>query len=100
MPQPATDTGRSDRIELRTTPQEKALLARAAALEHLDLTSFVLRAAVPTAREVVARIEQVTLSERDTLRVLHLLEHPPRPSAKLAAAAKAWAANRKKVVGA
>jgi uncharacterized protein (DUF1778 family) len=95
-----TDTGRSDRIELRITPQEKALLARAAALEHLDLTSFVLRAAVPTAREVVARMEQVTLSERDTLQVLRLLEKPPRPSAKLIAAAKAWAANRKKAADA
>jgi uncharacterized protein (DUF1778 family) len=97
MPQTDTATGRSDRIELRTTPQEKALLTRAAALEHLDLTSFVLRAAVPTAREVVARMEHVTLSERDSLRVLQLLENPPRPVAKLAAAAKAWAANRKKV---
>ena len=96
MTRTATDTGCSNRIELRTTPQEKALLARAA-LEHLDLTSFVLRAAVPTAREVAARMEQVTLSERDTLRVLQLLEHHPRPSAKLSTAAKAWAANRKKV---
>jgi uncharacterized protein (DUF1778 family) len=97
MPLTDTHTGRRDRIELRTTPQEKALLTRAAALEHLDLTSFVLRAAVPTAREVVARMEHVTLSERDSLRVLQLLENPPRPSVKLAAAAKAWAANRKKV---
>lgn len=97
MPQTDTATSRSDRIELRTTPQEKALLTRAAALEHLDLTSFVLRAAVPTAQEIVARMEHVILSERDSLRVLQLLENPPRPSAKLAAAAKAWAANRKKV---
>lgn len=42
-------------------------------------------------------MEHVTLSERDSLRVLHLLEHPPRPSAKLSAAAKARVANRKKV---
>lgn len=100
MPRTETETGRHDRIELRTTPQEKALLARAAALEHLDMTSFILRAAVPTAREVVTREEQVTLSERDTLRVLELLENPPRPTAKLTAAAKSWAANRKKVLDA
>jgi len=31
-----TESGRSDRIELRATPHEKALLARAAAIEHLD----------------------------------------------------------------
>lgn len=99
MPQTDTAANRSNRIELRTTPQEKALLTRAAALEHVDLTSFVLRAAVPTAREVVARMEQVMLSERDSVRVLELLENPPRPSTKLAAAAKAWAASRKRVGG-
>ena len=93
-----TESGRSDRIELRATPHEKALLARAAAIEHLDLTSFVMRAAVPAAREVVERTEQIELSERDTLRVLALLENPPPPNAKLAAAAKAWAANQKKLV--
>ena len=82
-----TESSRSDRIELRATPHEKALLARAAAMEHLDVTSFVLRAAVPVAREIVERTERVVLSERDTLRVLELLENPPPPNAKLAAAA-------------
>ena len=74
MPRMEPDSGRSDRIELRATPHEKALLARAAALEHLDLTSFVMRTAVPAAREVVERTEHVELSERDTLHVLALLE--------------------------
>src|SRR5258705_6022589 len=93
-----TESGRSDRIELRATPHEKALLARAAAIEHLDLTSFVMRAAMPGAREVVERTEQIELSERDTLRVLALLENPPPPNAKLTAAAKACAANQKQLV--
>jgi len=93
-----TNSGRSDRIELRATPHEKALLARAAALEHLDLTGFVMCTAVPAAREVVERTERVVLSERDTLQVLALLENPPPPNAKLTAAFKAWAANQKKLV--
>lgn len=100
MSRTGTDNGRSDRIELRATPHEKALLVRAAALEHLDLTSFVMRTAVPAAREVVERTERVALSERDSLRILALLENPPRPNAKLTAAAKAWAANHKKPAGA
>jgi uncharacterized protein (DUF1778 family) len=82
-------TPRSDRIELRATPEEKSLLARAAAYERLDLTSFVMRAALPTAERIVHDAERITLSERDSKRVLDLLENPPKPSAKLVEAARA-----------
>jgi len=92
-----TESTRSDRIELRATPYEKALLMRAAAIEHLDMTSFVMRTAVPAAQEVVERTEHIRLSERDTLLVLDLLENPPPANAKLIAAAKAWADNQKKL---
>ncbi len=43
----------SGRVELRLKPEDKAMLARAAAIERLDLTSFILRAALPRAREIV-----------------------------------------------
>ncbi len=89
-----SESARSSRIELRATPQEKALLSRAAAFEHMDMTSFIMREAVPKAREVVERTERVELSERDTLLILDLLENPPRPNARLKAAAKAWRANQ------
>ncbi len=80
---------RSDRLELRATPEEKSLLARAAAYERLDLTSFVMRAALPEARSIVHRAERISLSERDTIRVLDLLENPPKPTEKLTRAAHA-----------
>ena len=86
MPREHVDNGR---IELRLKPEDKAVLARAAALERLDLTSFILRAALPRAQEVIADSEKLRLSERDTLRVLDLLENPPEPSARLIRAAKA-----------
>jgi len=40
------------------------------------------------AREVVDRAEPIALSERDTARVLHLLENPPEPTPALMAAAR------------
>ena len=83
---------RTDRIELRATKEEKRLLAAAAAHERLDVTSFVLRSALPAAREVVDRFERIHLSERDTARVLELLENPPKPTAALLAAARRRAA--------
>ena len=85
MPRQATE---SNRIELRIKAEEKALLARAAALAHQDLTGFILRAVMPQARAVIEKAERLTLSERDSLRVLDLLEHPPKPTARLKRAAK------------
>ncbi len=85
MPRRAAE---GNRIELRIKPEEKALLARAAALEHVDLTSFILRKVLPEARAVVDRSERVTLSERDSLKVLDLLENPPKPTGRLRRAAK------------
>jgi uncharacterized protein (DUF1778 family) len=78
----------SGRIELRIKPREKALLTRAAALQHEDLTGFILRTVLPAAERIIERTERLELSERDSLRVLELLENPPKPSAKLRRAAK------------
>lgn len=81
-------TLREDRIELRTTREEKQLLSTAAAYERLDVTSFIMRNMLSVAREVVNRGERVVLSQRDTRRVLKLLEKPPRPTPALIAAAR------------
>ena len=51
MPRPVAE---NSRIELRTRPEEKAVLARAASLERTDLTSFILRAVLPAAQKVIA----------------------------------------------
>jgi uncharacterized protein (DUF1778 family) len=79
---------RDDRIELRTTKEEKRLLASAAAYERLDVTSFIMRRVLPAARDVVERAERIVLSERDSARVLKLLERPPKPAKALIAAAR------------
>lgn len=85
---PAIRPAREDRIELRATREEKRLLVAAAAHERLDLTSFIMRNVLPVARESLDRAERIVLSERDTARVLDLLENPPEPSPALIAAAQ------------
>jgi len=67
------------RISVRIRAEDKALLLRAVALNYASLTDFVVRHAVRAARGVIAEAEQVQLSERDSLRVLELLENPPEP---------------------
>src|SRR5580658_1275286 len=84
MPRAAVDDSR--RMNLRVTPATKAKLVRAAALRHTDLTDFVTQTVLREAEAVIAASEIVTLSERDSLQVLALPEHPPRPNARLQAA--------------
>src|ERR1035437_10801395 len=87
-PSMTTATTRSDRIELRATREEKQLISEAASHEQLDVTRFIMRSVLPVARGVVERTERIVLSERDSKRVLHLLEKPPKPTAVLIAAAR------------
>jgi len=91
---PKTSAAREDRIELRATKEEKRLLATAAAYERLDVTGFIMRNVLPTARDVVDRAERIVLSERDTMRVLELLENPPKPTPALMAAVRRRASRK------
>ena len=85
MPRHVTD---NQRMELRLKPGEKALLSRAAALQRQDLTGFILSSVLPRAEAVVREAERLDLSERDSLRVLDLLDNPPTPSDRLIRAAR------------
>jgi len=79
----------NSRMSLRVRAGEKATLLRAVALKHTDLTDFVLQHALLAAKAVIEEAEHVRLSERDSLRVLDLLENPLAPNAQLLAAAHA-----------
>jgi uncharacterized protein (DUF1778 family) len=79
----------NSRMSLRIRAEEKALLLRAVALKHTDLTDFVIRHALRAAKTVIEEADHLHLSERDSLRVMDLLENPPAPNAKLLAAARA-----------
>jgi uncharacterized protein (DUF1778 family) len=87
MPRAAIED--NSRMSLRIRAEEKTLLLRAVAIQHTDLTGFVVSNAVRAAKDVIEESERIKLSERDSLRVLDLLENPPTPNARLLAAAKA-----------
>jgi uncharacterized protein (DUF1778 family) len=79
----------NNRISLRIRPRDKAMILRGSMLAETDMTDFIIKTAVLAAQELIDKSERITLSERDSLRVLDLLEHPPAPNAKLIAAAQA-----------
>jgi uncharacterized protein (DUF1778 family) len=73
---------------MRIRAEEKALLLRAVALNHTDLTDFVIRHALRAAKAVIEEADHVQLSEGQRAGS-DLLENPPAPNAKLRAAARA-----------
>src|SRR5271155_5022110 len=85
MPRALTDNGR---VELRLRPEDKATLTRAASLKGLGLTGCILGNVLPKAEADISEAERLTLSERDSLRVLALLENPPPAPDRLLRAAK------------
>ena len=87
MPQVPIDG--NTRMSVRIPAQKKALIMRAVAMEQTTMTDFVVHTAVEAAIKVIDRNERVTLSERDCLRVLELLENPPAPNDALVKAAMA-----------
>lgn len=89
MPRPAVED--NSRISLRIRTEDKARLMRAAAIEQTDLTDFVVRNALRAAEAVTEKADRVRLSERDSLRVMELLENPPAPTKSLIEAARALA---------
>lgn len=73
----------SARINLRTSPEAKSLIERAAAIMGYTVSSFMLQNAYEAARRLVAEQEVITLSDRDRDAFLAALENPPEPTQAL-----------------
>lgn len=76
------------RINMRINELDKQAIMRAASLENTNLTEFMIRHSVASAREVIEKSERITLSEADTLLVMDLLDNPPEPNERLMQAAQ------------
>lgn len=71
---------RQSRMEFKTTADMKDLLSRAAALDGLDLTSFVLGPAVEKARKVLSEHASISLSKNGQAALVQLLSQPNAPT--------------------
>jgi uncharacterized protein (DUF1778 family) len=84
----------ADRLEMRLPAEEKGLLSRAAELEGVNLSQFVLGPALKRARQVIAKAEQVSVSAQGYRDVLDALANPPKPTKALIAAMRDYNAAR------
>jgi len=77
-----------ERIDLRTSPEIKELIVRAASTVGMSLSAFLLGAAQERARQVLAEHETITLGPRDWRAFAEALDNADQPKPKLAAAMK------------
>lgn len=75
--QPTATTLRQARMEFKTTADMKDLLTQAAALDGLDLTSFVLGSAIEKARRVLNEHASIALSQQGQAALAQLLQTTP-----------------------
>jgi uncharacterized protein (DUF1778 family) len=78
--QTATTNLRLARMEFKTTTDMKDLLGQAAALDGMDLTSFVLSSAIDKARKVLNEHASIGLAKQGQLALAQLLQSEQRPT--------------------
>jgi uncharacterized protein (DUF1778 family) len=78
-----TTATRTARLGLRTTPQQEAVLRRAAEVSHKSMTDFILDSAYKVAEQTLLdqRMFMLTGDQADTL--LDLLDRPAQDNAGL-----------------
>ena len=73
----------SARINLRTSPEAKALIERAAAIMGATVSSFMLQNAYDAARRIVADKDTLVLSQEAFEGFVATCERPPKPTKAL-----------------
>ena len=68
---------------MRTSPEAKALIERAAAYMGTTVSAFMLQNAYDPAKRVVAEHEVIMLTQRDFEKFAQALDKPPAPTAAL-----------------
>jgi uncharacterized protein (DUF1778 family) len=79
-------TTKDERLQIRVDPSDKALLERAAAASHLNVSAFVVQAAALRAEEVLAERSSIRLSEEAAVAFSEALERPAEVNERLASA--------------
>ena len=74
---------RNERIELRTDAEAKAMLEKAAFLQHKTLSSYLLESAVQKPRSDRKESEFISVNNRDRERFFSALISPPDPNKAL-----------------
>lgn len=81
-----------ERLEARISPQQKQLFQRAAELQGRKLTDFVIASLNEAAQRTIEDMQLVRLGAADSRAFAEALLKPRKPSRRLQAAARRYAA--------
>jgi uncharacterized protein (DUF1778 family) len=84
----SANTQTHERIDLRTSPEMKELIVRAASTVGMTVSAFLLGTAHERAKAILAEKEMVTLTSRDWVAFAKALDSTEKRRPKLAAAMK------------
>jgi uncharacterized protein (DUF1778 family) len=79
-------TTKEERLQIRVGPADKALLERAAAASHLNVSAFVVQAAATKAEEILAERSSIRLTREASVAFTEALERPAEVNDRLATA--------------
>jgi uncharacterized protein (DUF1778 family) len=85
-----------ERIDLRTSPDIKDLIVRAASAAGVSVSAFLISSAQERAREVLQKSESLTLTPRDWAAFFASLDALDKPRPRLEQAAQNYADWRKR----
>lgn len=85
-----TSKAKNNRIDLRVTLEQKAVLERAAALKGVSLSAYTLFHLLPAAKQEVDSHEKLVLSDRDRDLFMSVMDNPPELKGKLKGAIKKY----------
>jgi uncharacterized protein (DUF1778 family) len=81
---------KEERLEARVTPEQKQLIARAAALRGSSVTDFIVASAQQAAAVAIKDFELLTLHDEARDVFVNAILHPPAPNAAARRAAQRY----------
>jgi uncharacterized protein (DUF1778 family) len=77
MPKTSSAKDNRNRIDLRVTQEQKALLEQAASLKGVSLSAYTILHLLPLAQQDIAAQKKLTLSDHDRDLLMTSLDSPP-----------------------
>lgn len=74
---------KSSRIEIRTNPEIKQLIEKAASIKGETISAYILGQSISSARKDIEQMESITVGNKDRDMFYSLLTNPPAPNKAL-----------------